>query len=82
MRDLGRYRKPATGIRAQLRLEAIDGRVLEVYDAVNEPGRTVAATIARRDGNLRLALAGTLVFEDGSKSPFVSRSFPFRFAAN
>lgn len=82
VRDLGRYRKPATGIRAQLRLEAIDGRVLEVYDAVNEPGRTVAATIARRDGNLRLALAGTLVFEDGSKSPFVSRSFPFRFAAN
>jgi len=82
VRDLGRHRKPATGIQAQLRLEAVDGRVLEVYDAVNKPGASVAATVARRDGDLRLALAGTLVFEDGASRPFVSRSLPFRFAAD
>ena len=80
VQSLGDHRKKATGVQARLQLEDTAGRVLEAYGSVAAVGSTVAADVSRRDGKLRLAVAGEIVFRDGSKQRFVSRSYPFQFA--
>ncbi len=77
---LGAHRKRATGFQARLRLENTAGDVLAEYGQMNKLGQTAGARVARCDGKLRLALAGDLVFEDGSRQPFVARSYPFVFS--
>ncbi len=76
---LGRHRKLATGVQARLRLENTAGDVLEEFGAVNRVGQKVQARVAKREGKLRLALAGVLIFADGRRQSFVARSYPFVF---
>jgi len=77
---MGRHRQPAKAVTARLQLEDIAGRVLDVYGSITGVGQTASAEVARREGALRLAVAGTLTFEDGSKRAFVARSRPFQFS--
>ena len=79
VQSLGQHRKKATGVQARLQLEDTVGRVLKAYGPLAAVGSAVEADVSRRQGKLRLAVAGELVFDDGSKQRFVARSYPFQF---
>ena len=80
LESLGAHRKKAIKAEGKVVVEDTDGNRLRELIALPEVGETEGFVVQRLDGIFRISAVGEIVFEDGTRQPFIRRSRPYQFA--
>ena len=67
-------REPVSSVHGTLELQDLEGRTVAALGLAPTPGQPRQCHITAPAGEYRLAVVGQIAFEDGSITPFVSRS--------